>query len=77
VWDPLPQVAPLLPAVRPIEAPPRQVAAKSDPAKSDTVKPEPAKSDAAKSEPSKPDAGEIKPPEIKPSTKKRRFYRRF
>jgi len=77
VWDPLPQVAPLLPAVRPIEAPPRQVAAKSDPAKSDTVKPEPAKSDAAKSEPSKPDAGEIKPPEIRPSTKKRRFYRRF
>ena len=30
VWDPLPQVAPLLPAERPDEAPPREVAAKSD-----------------------------------------------
>ena len=26
VWDPLPQVAPLLPAARPDEAPPREVA---------------------------------------------------
>ena len=33
VWDPLPQVAPLLPAERPEEAPPREVAAKSDAAK--------------------------------------------
>ena len=30
VWDPLPQVAPLLPAERPDEAPPREVAAKPD-----------------------------------------------
>jgi hypothetical protein len=30
VWDPLPQVAPLLPAERPGEAPPREAAAKSD-----------------------------------------------
>ena len=30
VWDPLPQIAPLLPAERPDEAPPREVAAKSD-----------------------------------------------
>ena len=30
VWDPLPQVAPLLPAERPEEAPPREVAEKSD-----------------------------------------------
>jgi hypothetical protein len=30
VWDPLPQVAPLLPAERPEEAPPREVAAKSE-----------------------------------------------
>src|SRR5882672_8044011 len=30
VWDPLPQTAPLLPAERPEEAPPREVAAKSD-----------------------------------------------
>ncbi|MGY3544894.1 hypothetical protein ACVWZ4_000387 [Bradyrhizobium sp. USDA 4472] len=30
VWDPLPQVAPLLPTERPEEAPPREVAAKSE-----------------------------------------------
>ena len=30
VWDPLPQIAPLLPAGRPEEAPPREVAEKSD-----------------------------------------------
>ena len=30
VWDPMPQVAPLLPAGRPEEAPPREVAAKSE-----------------------------------------------
>jgi hypothetical protein len=47
VWDPLPQVAPLLPAGRPEEAPPREVAAKSDTAKPET----PA-----------PDAGPAKPP---------------
>jgi hypothetical protein len=34
VWDPLPAVAPLLPAERPKEAPPREVAAKADDAKS-------------------------------------------
>ena len=37
VWDPLPQIAPLLPAVRPEEAPPREVAEKSD-AKSKAAK---------------------------------------
>ncbi len=30
VWDPLPQIAPLLPVARPDEAPPREVAAKPD-----------------------------------------------
>lgn len=35
VWDPLPHVAPLLPAERPEEAPPRQVAEKSVAAKAD------------------------------------------
>ena len=30
VWDPLPQIAPLLPAERPEEAPPREVAAKGE-----------------------------------------------
>lgn len=60
VWDPLPHVAPLLPAERPEEAPPREVAAKSeskdgadDP---DTAKPA-APADSSKS---------------KPATKKRR-----
>jgi hypothetical protein len=68
VWDPLPQVAPLLPAARPDEAPPREVAAKSD-----AAKPEPAQGDAAKSDTSsKPDAGAIKPPTKQPPTKKRR-----
>ena len=37
VWDPLPQVAPLLPAARPDQAPPREVAAKPDAGKSGPV----------------------------------------
>jgi hypothetical protein len=36
VWDPLPPIAPLLPAARPEQAPPRQVA-EPDPAKSDAA----------------------------------------
>jgi hypothetical protein len=40
VWEPLPQTAPLLPAPRPDEAPPREVAAKSDTAKSATSGPD-------------------------------------
>jgi hypothetical protein len=66
VWDPLPQTAPLLPAARPEEAPPREVAAKSDAAKSKAV-PAGDKSDAADPE------AEPKP---KPATKKRRQNRR-
>jgi hypothetical protein len=30
VWDPMPQIAPLLPAERPAEAPPRQIAGRGD-----------------------------------------------
>jgi hypothetical protein len=61
VWDPLPAVAPLLPAERPEEAPPREVAAKSD-----AAKPAAAPSDEEDGEP------EAKPqPKPKP-TKKRR-----
>jgi hypothetical protein len=68
VWDPLPQVAPLLPAARPDEAPPREVAAKSE-----AAKPEPAQGNAAKSDTSwKPDAARVKPPTQHPPTKKRR-----
>jgi hypothetical protein len=61
LWDPLPQIAPLLPAVRPEEAPPREVAEKSD------TKKESAKSGDAeeKSEPAKPESK-------KQATKKRR-----
>ena len=67
VWDPLPQIAPLLPAERPDEAPPREIAAKPD-----TAKAEPAKSEAAKSDTAEPDGGEPRAP-----TKKRRQHRRF
>jgi hypothetical protein len=57
VWDSLPQIAPLLPAERPDEAPPREVAAKSDAAKSDT---------------SEPNAGDTSPP-AKKRRQNRRF----
>jgi hypothetical protein len=67
VWDPLPQIAPLLPAERPEEAPPRELAAKSDAVKSDAAKP-----DAAESDTPEPATGATKPP-----TKKRRENRRF
>jgi hypothetical protein len=40
VWDPLPQIAPLMPAERPEEAPAREVADQPDAAKSDTADPE-------------------------------------
>jgi hypothetical protein len=57
VWDPMPQIAPLLPAERPEEAPPREVvAAKSDATKSDAAKPEAAKSESARPDTQKSDA---------------------
>lgn len=55
VYDPLPRVAPLMPAERPEQAPPREVAAKSDSVKSDSVK---SGSVKEKSEATKPGAGE-------------------
>jgi hypothetical protein len=63
VYDPMPATAPLLPAGRPEEAPPRELAAKPD-----AVKPGAAKPDAAEPE------AEVEPvPEPKPRpTKKRR-----
>jgi hypothetical protein len=66
VWDPLPQVAPLLPAARPEEAPPREVAAKVDTDKADTDRTDAAKSDAARPAP-EPESRASTPP-----TKKRR-----
>jgi hypothetical protein len=70
VWDPLPQIAPLLPAARPDEAPPREVVAKSDAAG-------PAKSDAEKPDAIEPEGGDAQPPVKPPPTKKRRQNRRF
>ena len=73
VLDPLPQKAPLLPAERPEEAPPREVAAKPDDAKSDAksdAKPEAERSDAEKTDEAEP------PREEKPAKKKRRQNRR-
>lgn len=64
VWDPLPRVAPLLPAVRPEEAPPREVAEKSD----GKAKAKPADDEGdeeAKPEPAKPEPN-------KKQTRKRR-----
>jgi hypothetical protein len=72
VWDPLPQIAPLLPAERPREAPPREVTAQSDAAKSEAAKSEGSKADIAKSDP-----GETAPPTNAPPIKKRRQNRRF
>jgi hypothetical protein len=72
VWDPLPQIAPLLPAERPDEAPAREVAARPDATKSDA-----AKSDAGKPDTAEREAGETKPPANKPPAKKRRQNRRF
>lgn len=72
VYDPLPQVAPLLPAERPEEAPPREVAAKSETAgKPDAAKSEEAEPDAAAAPPAKPEPTKPQP------TKKRRQSRRF
>jgi hypothetical protein len=87
VWDPLPQIAPLLPAERPDDAPPREVAAKSDAARPDTSKTDTSKTDASKTDangsaPAKPDAAksdaaEQDPHQTEPPTKKRRQNRRF
>jgi hypothetical protein len=77
VLDPLPQKAPLLPAERPEEAPPREVAAKPDDAKSGAKSDakSDAEPDAEKSNPEKPDEAEP-PREEKPAKKKRRQNRR-
>ncbi|MHC2336359.1 extensin family protein [Bradyrhizobium sp. USDA 4454] len=80
VYDPLPQVAPLLPAERPEEAPPREVAAKSDVSKPDASKADRGKADepdAAKSDDAAaPDRAAETKPQPQP-TKKRRHSRRF
>ncbi len=53
VWDPLPQVAPLLPAERPAEAPPREVAAQAEETKPEGDKPAAAADTGAPQQPAK------------------------
>jgi hypothetical protein len=74
VWDPLPQKAPLMPAERPEDAPPREVAAKTDGTKQGAGKSGAAPADE-KSDAAEPGA-EPKPETSKPATKKRRQNRR-
>ena len=66
VWDPLPRVAPLLPAERPEEAPPREVAARSE-TKDGADDEGPAK---LATPADRPAADQVQP--SKPATKKRR-----
>lgn len=68
VWDPLPQVAPLLPAERPEEAPPREVAAKPEAQEGADDK----AAEKAPASAGKPAADGGKSQPHKPATKKRR-----
>jgi hypothetical protein len=82
VWDPLPQVAPLLPAARPEEAPPREVAAGPEAKSESKPKPEskPDEKQEADDEPTekapapadKPAADASKSQPHRAATKKRR-----
>jgi hypothetical protein len=65
IYDPLPQIAPLMPAARPEDAPPREVAAK-DGDKGEAVKPDGAEPAASEDQPADP------PPAKKPASKKKR-----
>ena len=75
VLDPLPQKAPLLPAERPEEAPPREVADRPEDGKSQAGKPEAEQSDAEQPETEKSEKAEP-PRQEKPATKERRQDRR-
>ncbi|ODM75504.1 extensin family protein [Bradyrhizobium elkanii] len=85
VYDPLPEVAPLLPAERPEQAPPREVAAKSDASKTDASRADQGNADHGRASDGKPDAARShdaaapdRSAETKPQpTKKRRQSRRF
>jgi hypothetical protein len=68
VWDPLPQVAPLLPAERPEEAPPREVAAK--PEAKERADDEAAQRSSSPADKPAVDGSKAQP--HKPETKKRR-----
>ncbi len=70
VLDPLPRIAPLMPAERPEEAPPREVAAKSNSVKE---KPEAGKVKPVEPQETRDDRPAAEPPAPKkPATKKRR-----
>jgi hypothetical protein len=78
VWDALPRIAPLLPAPRPDEAPPRELAAQPDTksgVKSD-VKPDATQSEAVQPDAAEPADTAAEAPAKKPPTKKRRKNRR-
>lgn len=84
VWDPWPQVAPLMPAMRPAEAPPREVAEEKAPETPSAHTPAAAKSEAQaapEQEPpqgdaARPDASKEKPePPAKAKSKKPRRQR--
>jgi hypothetical protein len=62
VLDPLPKIAPLMPSERPDDAPPREVAAKSDGAKPDNAKSDKAKTGGAEAPPEQ----QAQPEEDKP-----------
>jgi hypothetical protein len=72
VLDPLPKVAPLLPAERPVEAPPRKVAGKDDAEKSGAERPAAAKPDSAEPAAKETTSATTVPQTKKPATKKRR-----
>ncbi len=72
VWDPLPQIAPLLPAARPDGAPPREVAARPDAAKSDSVKGASGDAEQPDAKPPMDQPPTDRSPPDKPPTKKRR-----
>jgi hypothetical protein len=65
VWDPMPQIAPLMPAERPAEAPPRQVAHRDGPdghAEGAEIKPG-TRSDTKPADSAEPEAGEKAKPD--------------
>ncbi|HET7889652.1 MAG TPA: extensin family protein [Bradyrhizobium sp.] len=71
VWDALPAIAPMLPAPRPEEAPPRQTADEPEGAKGEGIKGESSKGSGEAAAPASDQAAQ-KPPADKPSKKKRR-----
>ena len=72
VLDPLPQVAPLMPAERPDNAPPREVAAKSDGDKGDAAKKDAAEPDAPDTQAEDKPVADPPPAEKSASTRRHR-----